>query len=136
MEKAYLRYLIRDHDKNHFRIREDMLRLIEKTINEKYGEGTCTLTIEQQYRNMEEKILTCMHLVENAKSAMEDLGLTPDTRPIRGGTDGSELSYRGLPCPNLGTGGGAFHGPLEHISAENMDTVVRILLGIISRYAK
>ena len=136
VEKAYLRYLIRDHDKNHFRIREDMLRLIEKTINEKYGEGTCTLTIEQQYRNMEEKILTCMHLVENAKSAMEDLGLTPDTRPIRGGTDGSELSYRGLPCPNLGTGGGAFHGPLEHISAENMDTVVRILLGIISRYAK
>ena len=113
-----------------------MLRLIEKTINEKYGEGTCILTIDQQYRNMEEKIRPCMHLVENAKSAMEELGLTPDTMPIRGGTDGSELSFRGLPCPNLGTGGAAFHGPLEHITAENMDTVVRILLGIIRRYAE
>ena len=135
VEKASLRYLIRDHSAEHFEIRQEMLRMIEKTVNERYGDGTCTLTIRQQYRNMEEKIRPCMHLVDTAKDAMRELGLEPDTSPVRGGTDGSELSFRGLPCPNLGTGGYAFHGPMEHITAENMDTVVRILLGIIRRYA-
>ena len=85
---------------------------------------------------MEENIEPCMHLVENVKKVMEELGLRADTAPIRGGTDGSQLSYRGLPCPNLGTGGYCFHGPLEHITAENMDTVVRILLGIVRCYAQ
>ena len=136
VERACVRYLIRDHSAQQFEVRQKMLRLIEKTINEKYGEGTCTLTIDQQYRNMEEKIEPCMHLVENVKKVMEQLGLNVDTSPIRGGTDGSQLSYRGLPCPNLGTGGYCFHGPLEHISAENMDMVVRILLGIIRCYAQ
>ena len=136
VESAMLRYLIRDHSAQQFEVRQKMLRFIEKSINEKYGEGTCTLTIEQQYRNMEEKIAPCMHLVDNAKKVMEGLGLVPDTAPVRGGTDGAELSYRGLPCPNLGTGGYCFHGPLEHISAENMDMVVRILLGIVDCYAQ
>lgn len=136
VEQASVRCLVRDHSAEHFRIRQEMLRFIEKTVNEKYGEGTCCLTIEQQYQNMDEKIRPCMHLVENAEDSMRELGLVPDTSPIRGGTDGSQLSARGLPCPNLGTGGYLFHGPLEHITAENMDTVVRILLGIVKRYAQ
>ena len=77
-----------------------------------------------------------MHLVDTAKKVMEKLGVTPDTEPVRGGTDGSELSFRGLPCPNLGTGGYCFHGPLEHISVENMDLCVKILLGIVEEYAQ
>ena len=136
VEKASLKYLIRDHSREHFKVREEMLRFIEKSVNEEYGEGTCTLEITEQYRNMEEKIRPCMHLVENAKAVMRELGVEPDPSPIRGGTDGAELSYRGLPCPNLGTGGYCFHGPMEHATVENMDMVVRILLGIIQRYAR
>ena len=136
VESASVRCLIRDHSAQQFEVRQKMLRFIEKTVNEKYGAGTCTLTIDQQYRNMEENIEPCMHLVDNVKKVMEELGLRADTAPIRGGTDGSQLSYRGLPCPNLGTGGYCFHGPLEHITAENMDTVVRILLGIVRCYAQ
>ena len=92
---------------------------------------------ESPYRSyLEEKIEPCMHLVDNAKKVMAELGLNADTSPIRGGTDGSQLSYRGLPCPNLGTGGYCFHGPLEHITAENMDMVVRIILGIVRCYTQ
>ena len=112
-----------------------MLRHIEKIINEKYGEGTVTLSIKDQYRNMAEVIAPCMHLVDNAKDAIRELGMEPDISPIRGGTDGAQLSFRGLPCPNLGTGGYAFHGPYEHITAEGMDLAVQVLLGIVKRYA-
>ena len=85
---------------------------------------------------MEEKIKPCLHLIDNAKDAMRELGIEPDVSPVRGGTDGARLSFMGLPCPNLGTGGYAFHGPYEHITAEGMDTVVEIVLGIIRRYAR
>ena len=85
---------------------------------------------------MEEDIRPCMHLVRNAEAAMRELGVEPDLSPIRGGTDGADLSRRGLPCPNLGTGGYCFHGPMEHVTAENMDMVVRILLGITQKYAR
>ena len=77
-----------------------------------------------------------MHLVDHAKEAIRELGMEPDVAPIRGGTDGSQLSFRGLPCPNLGTGGYAFHGPYEHITAEGMDTAVQVMLGILKRYAE
>ena len=87
-------------------------------MNEKYGNGTVKLTITQQYRNMAEVIAPCMHLIDNAKDSIREAGLEPDTSPIRGGTDGARLSFAGLPCPNLGTGGYAFHGPYEHITAE------------------
>lgn len=136
VEKAEVSYLVRDHSEGHFQARLDLLRHIEKTINEKYGEGTVKLTIKQQYRNMEEKIRPCMHLVENARKAISALGITPDSAPVRGGTDGAALSFRGLPCPNLGTGGYGFHGPFEHITAEDMDDEVKILTGIVASYAE
>ena len=98
-------------------------------MNEKYGQGTVKLEIHEQYRNMIEKVAPCMQLVDYAKDAIRELGMEPNTDPIRGGTDGAQLSFRGLPCPNLGTGGYAFHGPYEHITAEGMDTAVHVMLG-------
>ncbi len=136
VEKAVLHYIVRDHDSGHFAAREETLRQIEKYINKKYGEGTVKLTLRPQYRNMKEKLTGCMHLVENAMEVIRELGMEPDVAPIRGGTDGAQLSYRGLPCPNLGTAGYAFHGPYEHITAEGMDTVVELLLGIVRKYRK
>lgn len=136
VEEAVLHYIIRDHSGAHFEARQEMLRHIEKILNEKYGAGTVTLKIRQQYRNMAEKLEPCMHLIDFAKEAIGELGLEPDISPVRGGTDGAQLSYRGLPCPNLGTGGYAYHGPYEHITAEGMDTVVQVMHGIVRRYAK
>ena len=98
--------------------------------------GKVALTITDQYQNMAEKIKPCMHLIENAQAVMRELGYEPEVTPVRGGTDGARLSYDGLPCPNLGTGGYAFHGPFEHITAEGMDVAVQIVLGIIEKYAK
>ena len=93
------------------------------------------LTIREQYRNMREQILPCMHLIDNAVKAASSVGITASIEPIRGGTDGARLSYMGLPCPNLGTGGYAFHGPFEHITAEGMDIQTEILLKLIEIYA-
>ena len=105
-------------------------------MNKKWGEGTVTLTIKEQYRNMAEIIEPCMHLIENAKKAAQNIGITPVVTPIRGGTDGSHLSFEGLPCPNLGTGGYAFHGPYEHTTIEGMDKATDMILELISLYAK
>lgn len=133
VERAELEYIVRDHDAAHFAARLDTLRHIEKLINEKYGAGTATLTLTEQYRNMSEKLSSRMDVVERAESAIEKAGLTPVRVPIRGGTDGAQLSFRGLPCPNLGTGGYSFHGPYEHITVEAMDTVVEIILNIVTK---
>ena len=116
--------------------RLDTLFDIEEALNEKYGEETVTVSVREQYRNMKEKIEPCMHLIDNARLATERAGAVPKTLPIRGGTDGARLSFMGLPCPNLGTGGYAFHGPYEHITVEGMDTVVNILTEIVKIYAK
>jgi tripeptide aminopeptidase len=134
VERATLRYIIRDHSAETFAKRCDAVRQIEKQMNATYGEGTVTLTLREQYRNMEEKIRPCFHIVETAKQATLDAGLEPVIKPIRGGTDGARLSFEGLPCPNLGTGGYAFHGPYEHITVEGMDKAVEILLGIVRLY--
>ena len=136
MSEATLSYIVRDHDAALFESRLYTLRHIEKLLNEKYGSGTVTLTIREQYRNMKEMIEPCMHLIDNAKQAVQSVGLQPVTVPIRGGTDGARLSYMGLPCPNLGTGGYGFHGPYEHITAEGMDHVVAILKEIVRLYAE
>lgn len=136
VENAEIDYIIRDHDWGLFEAKLSTLRLIEKTINEKYGEGTVTLTINEQYRNMIEKIRPHMHIVETAKKCIKEQGLEPLEVPVRGGTDGARLSFRGLPCPNLGTAGYAFHGPFEHITAEGMDKVVEILTAIVKEYSK
>ena len=133
-EAAKLTYIIRDHDFESFERRKVTLEKIVEVLNAKYGEGTVTLTIREQYRNMKEKIEPCMHLIENAKKAMEQAGVTPRVQPIRGGTDGARLSYMGLPCPNLGTGGYAFHGPYEHITVEGMDAAVEILKNLVILY--
>jgi tripeptide aminopeptidase len=134
VEHATLKYIIRDHSAESFARRCELARQIEKKINATYGEGTVILTLKEQYRNMEEKIRPCFHVVETAKQAVVAAGLEPIIKPIRGGTDGARLSFEGLPCPNLGTGGYAFHGPYEHITVEGMDKAVEILLGIVRLY--
>lgn len=133
---AELHYILRDHSKNSFEMRQNILRDIEKNINAEWGEGTAKLTITQEYRNMLEIIEGCMHLIENAKDACRTLNVEPVVKPIRGGTDGAQLSFKGLPCPNLGTGGYAFHGPFEHITAEGMDIATEIATEIVKIYAK
>ena len=135
VSSASLDYIIRDHDSAMFACRQELMRHIVKLLNEKYGEGTVTLIIKEQYRNMKEKIEPCMHLIDNAKKAVQQSGLNPKTVAIRGGTDGARLSFMGLPCPNLGTGGYAFHGPCEHITVEGMDYAVENLKNIVNLYA-
>ena len=132
VEKTLMHYIVRDHNAEHFEIRKDILRQAEKHLNEKYGSNTIELSIRDQYRNMEEVLRNHKNVVEMADSAIRKVGLEPKHVPIRGGTDGSQLSYRGLPCPNLGTGGACFHGPYEHISIENMDIAVEILKNLIT----
>lgn len=136
VEYSKLVYIVRDHDADKFAARNEFLQNIEKIMNDKYGEGTVTLTIKQQYRNMKEKIEPCMHLIENAKKAIKAVGLEPIVDVIRGGTDGAQLSFKGLPCPNLGTGGAAYHGACEHISVEGMDKVVDITVELVKIYAQ
>lgn len=132
---AELHYIVRDHDANFFEARKRTLQLIEKDMNEKWGEGTVKLTISEQYRNMAEIVNTCMHLIDNAKKACENAGVAPLVLPIRGGTDGCQLSFRGLPCPNLGTGGHGYHGPYEHTTVEGMDIATNILIELVKLYA-
>lgn len=136
VEKTELDYIVRDHDENMFEARKTILRHIEKTINEKYGEGTVELTIREQYRNMKEQILPCMHIVDTAVEAARRCGIESLIEAIRGGTDGARLSFMGLPCPNLGTSGYAFHGPYEHITVEGMQKQVEILAEIVKMYAE
>ena len=135
VNEARLSYIIRDHSSEGYNSRNECLRHIAKILNEKYGEGTVSLSIKEQYRNMAEKIADYMHIVENAVEATKMAGVTPYISPIRGGTDGARLSFMGLPCPNLGTGGYAFHGPYEHISVEGMNKVLEILLNIVKIYS-
>jgi len=131
---AKLTYILRDHDAASFTCREQTVKHIAAILNEKYGDGTVTLTIKEQYRNMAEMVLPHKHILDTAMTAAEAVGVKSFFSPIRGGTDGARLSFMGLPCPNLGTGGHAFHGPYEHITAEAMDAVVEILLGIVKKY--
>ena len=135
VESAELKYIIRDHDAAGFDARLALLRRIADDINVSLGDGTVTLTIREQYRNMAEKIQPHMHLIRNAERAARSVGAEPAVHPIRGGTDGARLSFMGLPCPNLGTGGYAFHGPYEHITVEGMDTETAILLELVRLYA-
>ena len=136
VSEAKLSYIIRDHSAVHFEIRKEQMQHIADLLNEKYGQGTVKLTIKDQYRNMREKIEECMFLIDYAKQAVQEAGLQPKKVAIRGGTDGARLSFMGLPCPNLGTGGYAFHGPFEHITTEGMDYTVNILKGIIKAFGE
>ena len=130
-----MKYIIRDHNAEIFAYRNSVIKHIADILNAKYGEGTVTVTVKEQYRNMAEIILPEYHIIETAVRATEKAGVKPFISPIRGGTDGARLSFMGLPCPNLGTGGYAFHGPYEHTTAEGMDEVTEILLNIVSEVA-
>ncbi len=132
---AKLQYIIRDHDAGMFEKRKQVMRDIEKAINERYGAGTARLTLVDQYRNMAEIIAQHPETVEAAFDAIRSIGLQPVSNPIRGGTDGAQLSFRGLPCPNLGTGGDSFHGPYEHISVQQMDKAVQVLEAVVDWFA-
>lgn len=136
VESARLEYIIRDHDAGAFEARKNMMRHAAKLLNDKYGEGTVELTLKEQYRNMLEMIRPRFEVVEKAAEATRALGLEVKTVPVRGGTDGAQLSYRGLPCPNLPTGSFAHHGPYEHASAEKMDMCVQLVLNIAEQFAK
>ena len=128
---AKVNYIVRDHDKTTFEKRLDTLRGIEKKMNEKYHADTVKLNIQHSYSNMLEVIEKNEYVVAIAKKAIKNVGLEPVSRPVRGGTDGARLSFMGLPCPNLGTGGYGFHGPFEHISVEGMDTAVSVIKEIV-----
>jgi len=136
VEHAHLHYIIRDHDAEKYEARKAMMEAAGRFFNEKYGADTCTVTITDSYRNMKEKILPHMYIVDRARAAMEACGVTPLVVPIRGGTDGARLSWEGLPCPNLCTGGENFHGRFEYIPVEDMEKVVEILETLILNAAE
>ena len=133
VEKSTLRYIIRDHDMEKFMEKKRIMEDIGLFLNEKYGDGTVAVSIRDSYYNMREKIEPCMHIVEKAIKAMETLGIKAQVVPIRGGTDGARLSFEGLPCPNLWTGGQNFHGRFEYIPVEDMQSVVRLLVKILTQ---
>ena len=128
VEKAQAEYIIRDHDKDKFEQKKETFLKIGDYLNEKYGKDTVLIEMKDSYYNMREIIEQHMQLIENAKAAMEEAGVNPIVVPIRGGTDGARLSYMGLPCPNLCTGGHNFHGRFEYICADSMEKIVEILL--------
>ena len=134
--EAKLGYILRDHDAGKLQFKKDNLLHIACYLNGKYGPGTVEVEIKDSYRNMLEKIKPHFHLVETARKAIEKAGLTPEEIPVRGGTDGAVLSWKGLPCPNLGTGGFNFHGVCECTTVERMDKATEILLNIVELYSK
>ena len=134
VEQSVLRYIIRDHSMEKFLQKKELLSAATAFINAKYGDGTAKLEMADSYYNMREKIEPCMYIVERAMKAMADAGMVPKTVPVRGGTDGARLSYMGLPCPNLCTGGDNFHGRYEYIVAEDMDKCVDMLVNILTTF--
>jgi tripeptide aminopeptidase len=135
VEKTYLNYIIRDHSLEKFNAKKERFKKIADYLNDKYGEGTVQVELKDSYYNMKEKILPHMHVIESAQKAMISIGVEPLIVPIRGGTDGARLSYMGLPCPNLCTGGHNYHGRYEYISIQSMEKVVELLVEIVKLYA-
>lgn len=129
-EEAKLAYIIRDHDRKKFEQRKDFMEDIVKEMNEKYGEGTVSIEIKDQYYNMKEKIDPNMYVIDIVLKAMQESGVKPKVEPIRGGTDGAQLSFRGLPCPNIFAGGVNFHGPYEFVSVQVMQKAVEVIVRI------
>jgi len=136
VERAVLEYIVRDHDAARFEARKYGMLHAAELLNQQYGAGTVTVTLREQYRNMLEVIKPRFEVVEKARAATRACGIEPVTAPIRGGTDGAQLSFRGLPCPNLPTGSYGHHGPYEHAVAEHMDSCVELVLHIIEEFAK
>jgi tripeptide aminopeptidase len=134
VEKSTLRWIIRDHDMEKFARKKQLMEGAALFINAKYGEGTVELKIRDSYYNMREKIEPCIYIVERAMKAMEAVGMTAKTVPIRGGTDGARLSFEGLPCPNLCTGGENYHGRFEYIPVEDMELCVKLLVELLTTF--
>ena len=132
---AIAEYIIRDHDTDSFEARKNTLRHIEKTLNELWGAGTVALTLTDEYKNMECIIKEHMYLIDYARQACANANVPEDISPIRGGTDGCKLSFKGLPCPDLGTGGHGYHGPLEHVTIEGMEAAVRVIVELVKIFA-
>lgn len=130
IENAKLSYIIRDHDRERFESRKDFIVECVKKMNEKYGEGTVEADVKDQYYNMKEKIDPNMHVIDIVLKAMQDCGVPPKVEPIRGGTDGAQLSFKGLPCPNIFAGGVNFHGPYEFVSVQVMEKAVQVIINI------
>lgn len=135
VEDAFLDYLVRDHDREKFEEKKAYLTRVADYLNAKYGVGTVRLELTDRYYNMKEKILPHMYLIDLAKEAMEELSITPQVIPIRGGTDGCHLSYMGLPCPNLCTGGENSHGKYEFISVRSLEQTASLLVRIVEKFA-
>lgn len=133
---ASLSYIIRDHDADKFYQKQEYCKKIAELLNFKYGEGTVDVTLKESYRNMLEVMEENFYIIENAQRAIKSVGLDLISTPVRGGTDGARLSFMGLPCPNLGTGGYGFHGPFEHISVEGMKMAVSIIKELITNPVK
>ena len=135
-EEAKLDYIIRDHDRDKFEDRKRFMEGIDKKMNEKYGEGTVSIELHDQYYIMKEKIDPNMHVIDIVLKAMEKSGVKPKVEPIRGGTDGAQLSFRGLPCPNIFAGGVNFHGPYEFVSIQVMHKAVEVIVNICALTAE
>lgn len=136
VDEAHFSYIIRDHDIEKFQFKKKLIGKITDFMNEKYGEGTAEAVIKDSYFNMKEKIEPHSYLITMASEAMEEMGIEPQICPIRGGTDGARLSYMGLPCPNLCTGGHNFHGKYEFICIQSMEKVVELLVRIVEKFGK
>ena len=130
VEKSSLSYIIRDHDRDRFERRKKEFAHLVNKINAEFGDGTATLEMRDQYYNMREKIEPVMHIIDLAFNAMNDVGVTPKVKPIRGGTDGSRLSYMGLPCPNIFAGGHNFHGRFEFVPVQSMEKAMQVIVKI------
>ncbi|MCK0131176.1 peptidase T [Flavobacteriaceae bacterium F08102] len=136
VEKTTLQYIIRDHDMEKFQARKKLISSIADNLNEKLGAPLVTVEIADQYYNMKEKIMPVMHIVDIAENAMKEVGVKPIIKAIRGGTDGSQLSYKGLPCPNIFAGGHNFHGRYEYVPVESMEKAIQVIVKIASLTAK
>ena len=136
VDEADMEYIIRDHDRNLFEGRKKTMLHIAELLNNKYGPGTVEVTLRDQYYNMAEVIRKYPEMITMAEEAIREAGLTPRTMPIRGGTDGAQLSFRGLPCPDLSAGYYAAHGQYEHVAVEDMDTCTEVVINLIRKYAK
>ena len=135
VEECETSYIIRDHDGAKLEAKKETMRLCADFINARYGEGTATLTIKDQYRNMREMVEPHRHIIDKAQKAMEMAGIKPRIQPIRGGTDGANLSFRGLPCPNIFAGGLNFHGKFEWVTVENMEKASKVIINLIALFA-
>ena len=136
VEEADFAYIIRDHDRARFEARKEMMAKVAAFVNAKYGEGTADLVMKDQYYNMREQVEPHYHIIDKAVKAMEMAGVKPKIQPIRGGTDGANLSFKGLPCPNLFAGGLNFHGKMEFVPVESMEKAAQVILNLVVLYAE